>query len=208
MCGPSGAQSQLQDEEMSFLQTQQNAYSTAYGKFSDISDRLNAQFAPIIAKGPNQEGFNDQEKTMLNTQATEGTANEYAKAKTALQEDLASEGGGGDSTNLTSGHSDELRQELLSGGAAEESREKQQILQADYTQGYNEYNSAVEGEEAVAGGWNPNSFAASEEGAAGTANNEANTIAAQQNTVWTSVLGALGGVAGQVVGNLNVGPFG
>jgi hypothetical protein len=206
MCGgPTGTQQQLQTEEANFYATQIDAYNKAYANFSDISGRLNAQFAPIIAKGPNQFGFSDAELATLNSQAIEGTANEYNKAQKALNENEAALGGGNSNENITSGGAASLREELAATGAGVQSHELQGIQQAGYAQGYQEYQNAVNGEEAVAAGWNPNSFSSSANGAAGTANNEANAIAAEQSSVWGSVLGALGGIGGAFAGDFSFG---
>ncbi len=86
MCtGPSSTEKELQAEEANFYKTQVSAYNSAYKNFSDIQDVLNKQFAPILARGPNQMGFSNAELTDLNTMAEEGTAGEYAKAQRALQ---------------------------------------------------------------------------------------------------------------------------
>jgi hypothetical protein len=199
MCGgASGTQEQLQTEEANFYQAQTQAYSTAYSNFKGIQDKLNAQFDPIIAKGPNQMGYNAAELTNLNTQATEGVATNYAKAKQALQQDIATEGGGTGTINLTGGPSNQLREELASTAAGVQSAEQLGIQQSGYQQGYNEYQNAVQGEEEVAGGWNPNAFAGSATGAAGAANSEANAVQAANASTWNSVMGALGGIAGNV----------
>ncbi|HET6220176.1 MAG TPA: hypothetical protein VFE27_24320 [Acidobacteriaceae bacterium] len=201
MCGgPSSTQLSLQSEEAQFYQTQIQAYNTAYSNFSAIQNTLNKQFEPILAKGPNQMGFSDAELQNLNTTATQGTAQEYAKAKTALQENQATQGGGTSNVNLTGGPQNEENEELLATGAATESAEKLGIQQAGYQQGYNEWQGAVAGEEDLAAGWNPNSFSGSANNAAGTANSEANAITQEQESVWGNVLGALGGVAANAGG--------
>jgi hypothetical protein len=206
MCGGASAtQDQLQSEEASFYQTQVQAYNTAYKNFSDLSATLNAQFAPILAAGPNQMGFNDAELTNLDTTATEGTAQGYAKAKQALQENVAAQGGGMSNINLTSGATEQEQEELASTAAGTESAEKLGIQQAGYSQGYNEWENAVQGTESLAAGWNPNSFSSSANSAAQTANTEANTITQENNSVWTSVIGALGGIAGSAAGGWALG---
>jgi hypothetical protein len=199
MCGgASGTQEQLQTEEANFYQAQTQAYSTAYSNFKDIQNRLNAQFDPIINKGPNQMGYNAAELTNLNTMATEGVATNYAKAKQALQQDIATEGGGTGTINLSGGPSNQLREELASTAAATQSAEQLGIQQSGYEQGYNEYQNAVQDEEAVAGGWNPNAFAGSATSSAGAANSEANAVQTANAATWNSVMGALGGIAGNV----------
>lgn len=196
MCGgASSTQVELQNEEAAFYKTQVDAYNRAYANYSEIQDALRKQFEPIIAKGPNQMGFNDAELNNLNTQATEGTATNYAAAKRALQEDIATEGGGTSNVNLTSGGSTQARAQLASTAAAVESAEQLQIQQAGYQQGYQEYRDAVAGEENVAAGWNPNAFSGSAVSAGSSANAEANAVTQANQSIWQGVLGALGGVA-------------
>ncbi len=201
MCGGASAtQDQLQTEEANFYQTQIQAYNTAYSNFSTLQNTLNAQFAPILAKGPNQFGFSDAEVNNLNAIATQGTATNYAQASKALNEQLATEDGG--EGGLPTGAQDELKGQLAATAASTESAETLGIQQAGYAQGAGDYQGAVEGEETLASGWNPNAFAGSATSSANTANTEANTIEQQQNSIWTGVIGALGGVAGQAAGQL------
>jgi hypothetical protein len=197
MChGPSETQKTLETEEANFYASQIKAYQTAYDKFQVLSDTLNAQFAPILAKGPNQFGFSDEEVNNLNAIATEGNARNYAKAKQALQNTVAAQGGGTSNVNLTSGATNQYQEQLASEAAGVQSGQEQQIQQAGYDLGRNEWGEAVRGTEDLAAGWNPNSFSGSANNAAGTANSEANTLISEQNSIWGSVLGALGGIGG------------
>jgi hypothetical protein len=198
MCGGATAtQDKLQSEEADFYAKQIESYDTSYANFSALSDTLKKQFEPILAKGPNQRGFDDTERNTLNTQATEGTAQGYAKARAALQEGQAARGGGTSNINITSGGDEQEQEQLAATAAATTSSEKLGITTADYAKGSADYQNAIAGEESLAAGWNPNSFASSANSAGKTASDQANTIAQQQNSVWTSVIGALGGVAGQ-----------
>ena len=58
------------------------------------------------------------------------------------------------------------------------------------------WGEAIKGTEALAAGWNPNAFSSSAVNAGNSAASMANTIAQQQNSIWGSVLGGLGGIAG------------
>ena len=197
MCGgPSDTQLKLQDEEAQFYATQIDAYKTAYSNFKTLQDTLNAQFAPILAKGPNQFGFSDAELQNLNSIATEGTARNYGSAKRALQESIATEGGGTSNVNLTSGASTEMERELASDAAATESAGQQQIQEAGYNLGHQEWSQAVAGEEDLAAGWNPNSFAGSANNSGTLASDTANTITSEQNSMWGSIISGLSGIAG------------
>jgi hypothetical protein len=202
MCGgPSDTQIKLQQEEADFYATQIDAYHTAYANFKDLQDRLNAQFEPIIRKGPNQFGFSDAEVANLNSIATEGTARNYASAKRALQDSIATEGGGTSNQNLTSGASIQLQEQLASEAAGTESVTQQQIQQAGYAQGHQEWQEAVAGEEDLAAGWNPNGFAGSANGSGKLASDTANTINEEQYQLWGAVISGLGGIGGQAAGS-------
>jgi hypothetical protein len=206
MCGgPSATQERLQSEEADFYQNQISAYNAAYKNFSDLQGTLTKQFAPILNAGPGQYGYTPGEDTALRTQATEGTAQGFAAAQTALQRRLAAEGGG--VSNITAGSSHALQEELATSTAAEQSRENLGITSSGYDLGRQQWGKAIAGEENLAAGWNPNAFSGSAVNAGNSAANEANAITQQQNSMWGSVLGALGGIGGAAVGNLNVGPF-
>jgi hypothetical protein len=78
------------------------------------------------------------------------------------------------------------------------------IKQAGYTQGANDYNSAISAEEQAAGLYNPTGYSGAATSAGNAAASEANTIQ-QENTAaspWTMVGGILGGVAGSFAGPL------
>jgi hypothetical protein len=202
MCGgPSSTELKLQDEEANFYATQIDAYHTAYGNFKTLQDRLDAQFAPIIAKGPNQFGFSDGELQNLNSIATEGVARNYGSAKRALQESIATQGGGTSNVNQTSGESNQLQEDLASTAAGVESGQQQQIQEAGYSLGHQEWQEAVSGEEDLAAGWNPNAFAGSATSSGKVASDTAASITAEGNSLWGPIIGALGGIAGKAAGS-------
>ena len=208
MCGgATSTQNELQQEEADFYKTQIQAYNTAYSNFKDIQDTLNKQFAPILQAGPGQMGYTPQELTDLNTMAAEGTAGYYQQAQRALAQNEATLGGGTSNINMTAGASADARARLAAAAAGQSAQQRLQIQQQGYDIGRQQYGEAISGEEALAAGWNPNQFAGSATGAGQTASAQANQIAEQQQQAWGSVLGALGGIAGSAVGNLNVGPF-
>ena len=201
MCGgPSGTQQELQQEEADFYKNQIAAYNTAYQNFSQIQSVLNAQFAPILKAGPGQYGYTPAEDTALRTQAGEGTVQGFTAAQRALQERIAAQGGGTSNVNITSGGSEDIQEQRASETAAESARENLGITTSGYDIGRQQWGEAIQGEEALASGWNPNAFSGSAVSAGGAAASEANTIAAQQNSMWGSILGALGGIGGAAAG--------
>lgn len=198
MCGgPSQTQLDLQSEEAQFYKTQIDAYNTAYANFKSIQDTLNEQFAPVLAAGPNQKGFSTEEENDLLSKAKTGTAVNFTHATQAARANVAARGGGNDTTNITSGGAEQLDEEIANTAAATESAEELGVEQADYAAGRSNFDRATAAEENLAQGWNPNTFAGSVDSSAKVANDEANEITKEQQSVWGSVLGGLSGVAGQ-----------
>lgn len=208
MCGgPSSTQQQLQTEQANFYSTLTQEYSTVFGETQGILSELTNTFEPILAKGPNQEGFSPEEKANLNTQAIEGTAQNFNQANTALNEKLAAEGGGDEF--LPSGAKEQLNEELSASSSAEQSREESTILSEDYAAGKQQFDEAaavLAGQEAGVGSAAAN-FAGATTGAGSSAEKTASDIASEENSWLTPVMGAVGGILGGAAGNLNVGPF-
>jgi hypothetical protein len=200
MCGgATSTQSQLQKEEADFYANQIDSYKKAYSKYSDLSAAIEKQFQPILQAGPGQYGYTPTEDVALRTQATEGTAANYAAAQRTLAEQRAALGGGTSNVNATSGAASAERARLAALGAKTGSQQNLDITTSGYDLGRQMWSNAMSGTVQLAGMWNPNQFASSTIGAGNSASSEANTIAQQQQSAWGSVLGAIGGIAGQAV---------
>jgi hypothetical protein len=63
MSGPSAAQQQLQTEQADFYQQAIQQQETTYGEDQSILKMMTGIYEPILAKGPNQEGFSTGEST-------------------------------------------------------------------------------------------------------------------------------------------------
>jgi hypothetical protein len=82
-----------------------------------------------------------------------------------------------------------------------ESGQQQQIQEAGYSLGHQEWQEAVAGEEDLAAGWNPNAFAGSATSSGKVASDTAASITAEGNSLWGPIIGALGGIAGKAAGS-------
>lgn len=192
MCGGTQDQTSLTNEEMQILQQGQQMTQQQYANQQAIYQPMAAKFQSIFAGGPNQTGYSEAEKTDLDSQALEGTAENYSGAAKAVGEETAAEGGG---TNpLPSGGQTQLKQEVANSAAGEESKEETGIDEADYAQGYDEWKDAGSGLESIAAGENPIGYENAETGEEGNANSEANAVATEQNSWENAVLGAAGSV--------------
>jgi hypothetical protein len=197
MCGSTSSQNNLDAEQTAFYQQAQQQQATVYGENQQILSYMTGLYEPILAKGPSQQGFSQAENTSLNSQATEGTAQNYQNAAKAVGEQTAAEGGG--NTYLPSGAATQLKAETAASAAQQESSEQEQITQANYNQGYSEWEQAASGLGGVASDLNPTAYSSSATSAGSAAASTANQIASENNSWINAALGAAGAVGGAVV---------
>lgn len=197
MCGPSADQTTVQDDQMDLARQVMAQNTTVFGESQGILNSLNAAYDPILKAGASQTGFTDAENTSLNTEATEQTASNFAMAKKAMQENGAAQGGG--NTFIPSGGAKSNEEALDATGAQTQSQLQNTILQNNYTTGRANFNTAAGVLGGEASTLNPVGTAGVATGAGADAATTANTIAQQSQSAWTSVLGAIGGVAGAAI---------
>src|SRR5277367_249864 len=187
MCGATSAQTNLEAQQAQFYQEMTSSYQQQFGAQSAILSALTASFQPILDAGINQEGFSPAEKQALETQSTEGVAQNYNKATQGLSENMAAAGGGNEF--LPFGGQDQAKEELAASGAQESSNEQNIIQQEDYATGRANYMNAAGILGGVASQYNPVGYSGAATGAGSAAGNTANEIA-QAGNAW---MGALGG---------------
>ena len=200
MCGATGEQKELEAEQADFYKTAIKESTAVFGQQQDLLKNLTGIFQPILARGPNAMGFSQDELNVLNSQAVEGTASNYKKAATALNEKLAAQGGG--DIPLTTGAQAQLQGELASSSAGEESSEQTQILEGGYQQGYTEFSDATKGLEDVASQLSPTSYMGETTGAGSAAASTADQIAQENNSWINAALGAAGSLGGAAIGKI------
>ncbi len=199
MCGANQQQQQISDAQQQMYQTLNSSYQTAFGQSQAITNALTAQFQPILAAGPGQQGFSAGENQSLNTSAAENIAQNYAAAQKATAQVLAARGGG--NTLLPDSTSANLIAQNANLAAQQRSQAQNTITQANYAQGYQNWGQAANVLTSTAGLLNPNAYAGSATGAGTAAANTANQIAQANNSVWNAAIGALGSVGGAALGN-------
>jgi hypothetical protein len=194
--GASAQQSSLADSQQAFYNQMTADYSQQFAQQGAILQSLQNTLNPIIAAGPNQQGFNTAELNTLNSQAVQGTGQQYNNAQKALGAQQAAQGGG--NSYLPSGAQSAQQANVASAYANQASNQLLGIQQANYQQGYNTYESAIGQLGGVASQYNPTGYSNSATGAAGAANSEANAVAQANNAAspWNLVGGILGGAAG------------
>jgi hypothetical protein len=197
MCGASSQQTQLEGEQAAFYQTATQQATETFGEDQGLLASVKSVYDPILAAGPNQEGYSPEELEALNAQAVEGTATNYRNASKVLNEQQAAESG---DTPLRTGAQEELQGELLGSAAEQESGQELQIKQSDYAQGNQNFESATNAELAVSGQYNPEAFESGATGAGTAAATTANEIAEEDNSWINAAIGAAGAIGGAVAG--------
>ena len=196
-CGPSAQQQQLQGQEQSFTETLMGSYETNLKEQQAALAHINGVLAPIVDKGPDQTGFSPAERAALNTQAIDTTGAAAARAERAIGTETA---GRGDSGNLPqSGVDQALKASAASAASGELASEQLGITEADYATGRQNFESAVAGEEGVAGQYNPVPTAGQATGADTAAFNEATQINQEQNQVEADIAGGVTSLAGGAI---------
>lgn len=188
MCGPTPEQTELQDQQIQAYQQAQQMTQEQYANYQAIAGPLTTKFQSIFNQGPNQEGFSPQENETLRAQSVEGTAENYSSAAKALNEAEVAKGGG--NNPISTGGEEELKEELASSAAGEESKEQTGIQEADFEQGLNDWKGAAEGLESLAEGANPVGYENAATGSGSAADTEANAIASEEDQWVNAVSGA------------------
>jgi hypothetical protein len=198
MCGSNQQQTDITDEQQQFYQQLTQQYSTIFGQNQAITGALTSAFQPILAAGPSQTGFSPSEETALQTQNTENVATNYAQAQKATAQILAGQGGG--NTLLPSSVSSNLLAQNANAAAAARAQGQNTITQANYAQGYQNWNTAANVLGSTAGLINPTAYSGQATGAGSAASTSATNLAAASNSPWNAAFGALGGAAGLATG--------
>jgi len=191
-------QKELQTEQADFYKTLTQNYAQQFKNQSAILSSLQSAFAPILGAGINQYGFSTAEDTALRTQASDAIARNQASAQTALNNQLASRGGG--NAFIPSGAEAQLQAGLLANAANQQSQTSLGITEAGYAQGRQNFLSAEGALMGAAGMYNPTSYGGLATNTGNSAFNMATTVN-QENNAWKGALGGiLGGVAGAFLG--------
>jgi hypothetical protein len=203
MCGATNAQN---EQEQSTTQAYQIATAQAqqvFGASSTAFSDLMKSYQPIVAAGPSQLGFSQQELSSLNSSAITQTGIEAKNEKAALGNSEATAAGTGGSGPVGPGGATigaDLGLEENAGNQT--ASELSQIQQADYATGRQNYQNAVTGLTGASSVFNPATQATSAASGAGeVAGTATQNAAAAAQSPWQLAASALGGVAGAALGN-------
>jgi hypothetical protein len=212
MCGPSSSEKSLQQMSQSFSSLLQGNYSTLFGNQLDVLNSIKSSLSPILAAGPNQQGFSAAELAARNTAAINNAGAASRNAQQAVGNFTAGRGGGG-GTGILSGVDAQLKTAVASSSANQLATAENQITQENYATGRENYFRAEGGMDQLAAGYSPNAASSGAIGANQASFGEAKTIQDQKMQEAQAIAGGITGIAGglasggfsQLAGGLSAG---
>ena len=198
MCGATEQQKQISDAQQDFYNKLSAEYDTIFGQNQAITQALTSAFMPILQAGPSQTGFSQSQETAMRTQNTENVATDYAQAQRATSQILAAKGGG--NTMLPSSVTANILAGNANAAAATRAQGENQITQANYQQGYQNWNTAASVLGNTAQLINPNAYSGQATTAGGAASTSANNIATANFAPLGAAIGAAVSILGGKVG--------
>ena len=205
MCGgaPQGQQD-LAAAQTNLYNTQAADMNALFSQDQALYNEIQSVYGPIFQAGPSQQGFSQAELNTLNSAAATGVGQSFAAANQAVKQNLAAAGGG--NIQLPSGALTKAEMGMTTAGAAQLSGEQNQIQQANYQTGRQNFlaaTNALMNSGNVFGNAAEFGQVANQGGAA--AGNTWNQIAQENMAPFAAVMGALGGVAGGFAGDFSFG---
>jgi hypothetical protein len=196
---------------MNFTNLMAQDFATIFGQNQAILGSLKTALEPIISAGPNQTGFSAPEEAAMRTQASDAITQGTQNAQIAANAKEAAAGGGG--AFVPSGANQQIGEMVNTQGAIANANQQENITQANYATGRQNFNTAigelVGGAEGLAGASSGfgGAVSGSENAATGAASSsmEGATQIQQANSSWMApVMGAIGAIGGAALG----GPLG
>jgi hypothetical protein len=176
-----------------------------FAQQSTLLNNINASLSPIVAAGPEQQGFSAEELAARNTAAINNAGAANRNAQQAAGNAIAGQGAGGGS-GLESGIQQAIKSGISSTEAGNLANQQNEIINQNYDVGRSNYKTALAGEQALSGDYNPEAFTQEAQNGLNTSFSEANTINTQNQALGKDILSAgsmaLGAVSGGI-GNLD-----
>lgn len=206
-CGPSASEQTIAGAQSSLALSMQSDFQTRFAKQSTLLDNLNASLTPVIAAGPEQQGFSPEELAARNTQAINAAGAANRNAVQSASNSMAGRGqsrgapgvGGGDS-GLQSGIESAIRGGIASSSANQLANAQNEITSENYAVGRSNYRTALAGSQALSGEYNPQGFGGMAQSGLSTAFGEEDKINSENQAVGRDILGAVTGIGKAALG--------
>ena len=143
MCGTHGAEKAAAAQQTAFTSQMISEGSQVFGQDSSVFNQLVGAYSPIVKAGPSQPGFSAAESNALNAAAIQNTAAGYRNAAAATKSGVAGFGGG--NTLATSGVGLNANVAVGEAAANQQATQLNQIQQANWSQGHQNWLQATQG---------------------------------------------------------------
>jgi hypothetical protein len=153
--GPSTAMRMDASQQKSLADSLFANYNERYADQTQMLNQLRSSYAPIISAGPGQQGFTSPVLSALNTQAINSSGAAARNARQAAGNFSAGQNG---TSGLTSGITKQINASVNSQAANQLATAQNQITQANYATGQNNYWKALGGFQSLSGEENPTAF--------------------------------------------------
>lgn len=198
MCGATGAQNSIEQSQQGYYNTMMNQAQSVFGNSSKVFNDLVNTYSPVVAAGPNQQGYSPAELSAMNSSAITNAGNAYKNQKQALGDQAAASS---PTSNMPGGSVLARQASLAENYGNQTAGALNQITQNNYAVGRQNWATAASGLAGATSVYNP---ATSIAGAANTAGGQASTsaynIAQAANSPWQAAIGAVGNIAGAAAG--------
>jgi len=154
--GPSHAMENVASHQQSLADSLFANYQERYADQTDLLKSLRNSYMPLVAAGPNQQGFSSPVLATLNTQILNSGA---AAARNARQAAGNFTAGQNNTSGLTSGITRQINSSINSQAANQVAGAQANLTQKNYELGRDNYFRSVGGMQALAGEENPGQFA-------------------------------------------------
>lgn len=193
-CGPSSQEQGLAASQNSFSSLLSSDFQQQFASQNSVLNNINAAMNPIVAAGPNQQGFSSAELADLNTKAINNSGAANRNAAQAASSQLAGRGGGG-SSGLESGVDKQIRGSIASQQAGNLANTENNIDTQNYETGRQNFFNAAAGQRALAGLYNPSSYAGDANQAESSAFGQADKISDEENQKSAAIEGGITSLA-------------
>lgn len=192
MCGPSQQETIAQGSQQSLAMSMEADFQKRFAGQDQLLQNLNNSLTPIVAAGPEQQGFSASELAAKNTQAINSSAAANRNARQSAGNAIA---GQNNSSGLESGIHRAIEAGIGSEAANQLASEQNNITQQNYDVGRSNYRTAVAGSQALAGQYDPTAFSSGAKSGLDSSFSMADRINTQQQAKGKAIAGGLSSLA-------------
>ena len=196
MCGASGALKSLAASATSFAGQVQQQATQIFGSASTVFNNLMGTIQSVVKGGPGQAGWGAAETNAVNSQILNNAAVSARNEKSAVGNDVAAIGGG--NTVNPSGLETAVNLQTAQSVENAKSQQEEQATVANFQQGNQNYNEAVNEEMQLPKVFDASSAADNAAVNANDAATKAQTAVSSANNWWEPILGSAIGAAGNI----------